>query len=263
MQTEKQLIVKGITAGYKNKTILSKLNTPSFSVGKLTVLTGPNAAGKSTLLRVLAGLLKADGEILFNGENMLNMTPKKRAEILSFMPQSVPTDIQLSVIEAVISALKASPLDATSSQNNEGVVHRAMAILKRIGIDHLALENLSQLSGGQRQMASLARTMVRNPEILLLDEPTSALDLRHQIKVMKLARSFADDGRIVIMVLHDLNLALRWADEVLVMNKGQIISQGTPVQAITSQVIADIYGISARVEKCQRGLPHLIIDDEI
>src|SRR5690606_3632980 len=133
--------------------------------------------------------------------------------------------INLSVMEAVISALKASPLDAATGAN-EQLYKRAIAVLDRIGIPHLALEPLNQLSGGQRQMASLARSVVREPKVLLLDEPTSALDLRHQLKVMRLARSFAADGRIVVMVLHDLNLALRWADHVIVMDKGDIASHG-------------------------------------
>src|SRR5690606_11234250 len=98
--------------------------------------------------------------------------------------------------------------------------------------------------------------------MLLLDEPTSALDLRHQLKVMRLARSLAADGRIVVMVLHDLNLALRWADRVIVMDKGAVASQGSPTNAITPSVIASVYGIRARVERCSQGYPTLIVDDE-
>lgn len=255
------LHIDSLHAGYPGKPVIHDLTLPPFEMGHVTVLTGPNAAGKSTLLRAMAGLLKATGSIRHGERELLSMNARQRAELLCFMPQSVPTDINLSVIEAVISALKASPMDATSS-NNELAQTRAFSILERVGIGHLALEPLNQLSGGQRQMASLARTVVRDPQVLLLDEPTSALDLRHQVKVMKLARSFAADGRVVIIVLHDLNLALRWADRVVVMEKGKIASSGKPTDAITSDIIAKVYGVKVRVENCSAGLPHLVVEDE-
>lgn len=260
--TTPKLLISHLVAGYPSKPVLSDLTLPPFESGKVTVLTGPNAAGKSTLLRALAGLLTAKGSIVYDGHELLGMSPRKRASLVSFMPQSVPTDINLSVIEAVVSALKASPLDA-ASVGNDRVHDQALAALERVGISHLALEPLNQLSGGQRQMASLTRTIVRNPKILLLDEPTSALDLKHQVKVMKLARSFAADGRIVIMVLHDLNLALRWADQVIVMDRGNIAGFGKPPEAITSTIIAQVYGVRIRVEYCSAGLPNLIVDDEV
>lgn len=255
------LHIEELSTGYPGKPVINELSLPPFNTGEVTVLTGPNAAGKSTLLRAMAGLLKARGVIKHGAHDLLGMNARQRAELLSFMPQAVPTDINLSVIEAVISALKASPLDATSS-GHEWAQVRAFTVLERIGIPHLALEPLNQLSGGQRQMASLARTVVRDPKILLLDEPTSALDLRHQVKVMKLARSFASDGRVVIIVLHDLNLALRWADRVVVMDKGKIASAGKPTEAITSAIIANVYGVKVRVENCSEGRPHLVVEDE-
>lgn len=251
-----------MTAGYGHRPILDCLDVPPFEVGQVTVLTGPNAAGKSTLLRALAGLLHVEGSIKFSGSEMINMSARQRAGVVGFMPQHVPNDINLSVMEAVISALKASPFDSASGKN--GSLHsRALDVLERIGITHLALEQLSQLSGGQRQMASLARTVVRDPKILLLDEPTSALDLKHQVKVMKLARSFAMDGRIVVIVLHDLNLALRWADRVIVMDKGCIAGYGSPTESITAQTIANVYGVQVRIIDCPFGMPHMIVDDEI
>lgn len=257
-----KLDIKDLVVGYSGKPILNHLDIPSFEVGQVTVLTGPNAAGKSTLLRALAGLLKAKGSMNFNGTELVGMSPGQRAGIVSFMPQHVPNNINLSVMEAVISALKASPFDAASKKNT--TLHgRALEVLDRVGIAHLALEQLSQLSGGQRQMASLARTVVRDPKILLLDEPTSALDLKHQVKVMKLARSFAMDGRIVVIVLHDLNLALRWADRVLVMDKGKIAGAGKPTDSITAETIAKVYGVKVRIEDCSSGLPHMLVDDEI
>jgi len=260
--TSATLHIDKLVAGYPGKPVLEALTLPPFQTGEVTVLTGPNAAGKSTLLRAMAGLLRATGSIQFDNRELLSMNARTRAGLLSFMPQTVPTDINLSVIEAVISALKASPMDATSS-GNEWAQRRAFAILERVGIGHLALEPLHQLSGGQRQMASLARTVVRDPKILLLDEPTSALDLKHQVKVMKLARSFAADGRVVIIVLHDLNLALRWADRAVVMDKGKIASFGTPADAITPDVIARVYGVKVRVDNCSGGLPHLVVEDEV
>jgi len=256
------LRISDIHVGYPRKKVITGLTLPPLISGEVTVLTGPNAAGKSTLLRALAGLLRIKGSIRYEDQELTTLSAQKRATIVSFMPQSVPTDINLSVMEAVISALKASPLDAASS-SNEHLHQRAVAVLERIGISHLALEPLSQLSGGQRQLASLARSVVREPNVLLLDEPTSALDLRHQLKVMRLARSFAQDGRIVVMVLHDLNLALRWADQAIVMDKGALVSQGQPTAAITPAVVEQVYGVRVRVENCSLGLPNLIVDGEL
>ncbi len=256
------LQITQLHTGYPGKPIIAGLTLPPLLSGEVTVLTGPNAAGKSTLLRAIAGLLRVKGNVSYEQQELSAMSPQKRAEVVSFMPQSVPNDINLSVMEAIISALKASPLDAATGAN-EQLHKRAIAVLERIGIPHLALEPLNQLSGGQRQMASLARSVVREPKVLLLDEPTSALDLRHQLKVMRLAQSFAADGRIVVMVLHDLNLALRWAHRVIVMDEGKLVSHGHPTDAITPEVIAQVYGVQIRVERCTLGLPNLIVDREL
>jgi iron complex transport system ATP-binding protein len=110
-------------------------------------------------------------------------------------------------------------------------------------------------------MASLARTLVRNPAILLLDEPTSALDLRHQVQVMQLARSFAQEGKIVIMVLHDLNLALRWGDKVVLFDQGQVVSHGTPALALDPDNIEKVYGVQIRIESCSANIPYMVVDD--
>ena len=262
-----KLHITDVHVGYPGKKVINGLSLPPLVSGEVTVLSGPNGAGKSTLLRAMAGLLRMTGSLRYkeqerNEEHELTtLSIQQRAKLVSFMPQAVPTDINLSVVEAVISALKASPLDAANT-GNSGLYQRAYAVLERVGIAHLALQPLSQLSGGQRQLASLARSIVREPKMLLLDEPTSALDLRHQLKVMRLARSLAADGRIVVMVLHDLNLALRWSDRVIVMAKGAMASQGTPTEAITPDVIASVYGIQTRVEQCSQGYPHLIVDGE-
>ena len=256
-----KLHITDVHVGYPGKKVINGLTLPPLVNGEVTVLAGPNGAGKSTLLRAMAGLLRMTGSIRYDEQELTTLSIRQRATFVSFMPQAVPTDINLSVAEAVISALKASPLDAAGSDNQDRY-QRAFAALERTGIAHLALSPLNQLSGGQRQLASLARSIVRDPKVLLLDEPTSALDLRHQLKVMQLARSLAADGRIVVMVLHDLNLALRWADRVIMMDQGTIVSHGTPTEAITPAVIQQVYGVRIRVERCSQGYPNLIVDGE-
>ena len=254
-----QLNVNNITAGYGKRVIINDLSLPPLQTGTVTALVGPNAAGKSTLLRAMSGLLPASGSMMLNDFDLMKMSLTERASHLTFMPQSIPQDVSLSVIEAVISALKASPLDGVSIKNSE-IYERAFKTLDRIGISHLALSPLNQLSGGQRQMASLARSVVREPKVLLLDEPTSALDLRHQVQVMELTRSLAREGRIVVVVLHDLNLAMRWADQIIVMQKGAITSSGKPEEAITPKIVRDVYQVNVRVERCSQGNPQVVID---
>src|SRR5690606_25672162 len=127
------LQVSDIHTGYPKKKVIDGLTLPPLVSGEVTVLTGPNAAGKSTLLRAIAGLLHARGSVRYEEQHLTRLSPQQRASYVSFMPQSVPTDINLSVIEAVISASKASPLDAAATSNGH-FQHRAIAVLERIGI---------------------------------------------------------------------------------------------------------------------------------
>src|SRR5699024_5231669 len=127
-------------------------------------------------------------------------------------------------------------------------------ILDAVGMKALAMEPLGRLSGGQRQLVSLAQALVRKPRVLLLDEPISALDLRHQWSVMQLVRQLVDDkGLIVIAVLHDLQIAARWSDSVMVLKDGRLAASGKPTEAITPEVLADVYGVDATVEHREAG----------
>lgn len=131
-------------------------------------------------------------------------------------------------------------------------------------IGHLALSAIDELSGGQRQLVSLAQAIVRRPRILLLDEPTSALDPRHQIDVMEAIReSGAVDQVIVLVVLHDLNLALRWADGVVLLAEGTVMAAGAPEEAVTAETLAAAYHVAARIERYSRGQLHVLFDEKI
>jgi len=128
-------------------------------------------------------------------------------------------------------------------------------------IEDLASRHLTELSGGQRQLVSLAQALVRSPRVLLLDEPTSALDLQRQVEVLELLRALArGKGLCVVIAIHDLNQALRFADQVAVLGGGRIVASGAPVEVLTPALLREVYGVEARLERCSRGVPFLAVD---
>lgn len=253
------LKVSNLSAGYGPRTVLHGLDLSPLRDGSVTALVGPNGAGKSTLLRVLAGLLPGHGSVRLGDRELLRLSPRTRAADVGFMPQTLPQRVALTVLEGVIAALRASPVRDAGTGGLDAP-RRAMETLERMGIGELAHEPLDHLSGGQRQLASLAQAIVRDPSVLLLDEPTSALDLRHQVIVVDLVRRFAASGRIVIVVVHDLSLAARWAAHVVVVHRGRVHAAGPPAEALKPDVLADVYGVDARVERCSRGTLQIMVD---
>lgn len=256
------LVVTGLSAGYPRRPVLRNLTLPTLTAGSTVALVGPNGAGKSTLLRALAGLVPATGSIRLDGSELVHARLRDRARKIAFMPQSLPERVALTVLEGVMSAIHASPLGHPGLDAPPDVQHQAIAALERVGVADLALEPLDRLSGGQRQLASLAQAIARAPRLLLLDEPTSALDLRHQVTVMSLVRELAaeGDGRVVVVVVHDLNLAIRWADTVVVLDGGAVRASGPIEEAVSPEVLRDVYGVDARVERCSRGRLHVMVD---
>ncbi len=258
-QAVQRLSVTGISAGYGRRPVLRDLTVPPIAAGHITALVGPNGAGKSTLLRVLAGLLPASGSVTLGDRELNGASIDAHAAHVSFMPQLQPQRVALTVLESVLAALKATPFGGRTIDTAEART-RAVAVLERVGIADLALEPLGHLSGGQRQLASLAQAIVREPDVLLLDEPTSALDLGHQAAVMGLVDALAHEGRIVVAVVHDLALAARWSGHVIVMHRGALDTAGPPGDAITPAMLARVYGVRARVEPCSRGTLQVIVD---
>lgn len=253
------LHIERLSAGYPRRRVLDRLTLAPLPAGRITALVGPNAAGKSTLMLALAGLIKATGTVRLGAESLLDMSPTGRAELVTFMPQQVPQSVALTALEAVMASLKAVPVAGLAMHGSEIRAH-ALAALERLSIGHIAMEQLNRLSGGQRQLVSLAQAIIRDPRVLLLDEPTSALDLRHQTLVMSLVQELAREGKVVVIVLHDLNLAARWADHIVVLRGGEAAAEGDPETALTSAVLADVYGVDARVERSSTG--HLQISVE-
>jgi iron complex transport system ATP-binding protein len=242
------LRVRNLTVGYKRSTVLHGIDLPDITPGQVVALVGPNGAGKSTLLRSLAGLLSATGEIRLGELDLLRCNRRERAAVLGFMPQTLPDGIALSVLETLLGALRGGDSLAQVGSAREQQ-NKACAVLEQLGILHLALLPLDSLSGGQRQMVSLAQAVIRQPRLLLLDEPTSALDLRYQ--------------NDVVVVLHDLGLAARWADRIMVLERGRLNAAGTPEQTLTPTMLEQVYRVQARVERCSQGRVQIHVDGSV
>lgn len=254
------LHIKDITVGYPRKPhVLLHLQPQPFEAGKVHAVIGPNAAGKTTLLRSIAGLIPAHGEVLFGEENILKASLRKRSSLIGYMPQHLPLDVDLIVAEALIGALKASPFDQINIKLSDAK-DKAFETLEEMNLMDLALEPINQLSGGQRQMVSFAQAVIRQPSVLLLDEPTSALDLQHQAAVMKLVKDYAAKGNIVMMVLHDINLASRHSDKIMLMHKGKIAAQGEARQVLTPQLLKSVYNVDTIIETFHNGVLQISVN---
>lgn len=254
------LQIHGLSTGYRKRPIINNISLPTLTAGGVYSLIGPNAAGKSTLMRALAGLQPAQGSVKLDGYELIKRPLADWAQRVTYMPQTLPQGVSLNVLESVISALRASPME--EAMNSNAIQQHALSVLERVGIVELALRNLGHLSGGQRQLVSLAQVLARNPKVLLLDEPISALDLKHQFRVMRLVHELSRERQmIVVAVLHDLNVAARWSDGIVMLAQGEVVATGTPAQAITPSTLAKVYGVQARVGHCEQGQMQVMIDD--
>lgn len=250
------LCLADIYAGYRSRQILKGVTIPEIHPGQILALTGPNAAGKSTLLKAIAGFLPVRGKITLGTTDIAALKPHQRAGKISYMPQSLPKGVRLNVFESVMSALRVANKYATLN-NRASLETQAAAIIEKLNLGSIALSNIDTLSGGQRQMTALAQALVGSPSVLLLDEPSSALDLRHQDEFMRTIRHVAASGTIVIVVLHELAMAAKIADRVAVLDKGRIVVEGAPQTAFRPAILADVWGIEADVSINLRGALHI------
>ena len=229
-----------VTVGYGQEPVLTDLSLELLP-GQITVLVGPNGCGKSTLLRVAARQLAPEwGAVYLDEENVSGLTPKEFARRVALLPQSrsVP---EISVKSLVLHGR--FPYLGYPRRYSVKDRQTAQKAMERTGISHLEHSMVSQLSGGQRQKAYLAMAVAQDTTYLLLDEPTTYLDINHQLELLSLAEDLAREGKGVVMVLHDLNLALACGDRVVVMDQGVIVQTGTPEQIYESGVLNRVFHV--------------------
>lgn len=247
-----------VTVGYGQRTIIRDLSA-TFPAGKVTTIVGPNGCGKSTLLRAMSGLLNLDtGTVSVDGQNISDMNRKDVARILGMLPQSPVAPEGLLVSDLV--ARGRHPHQAWFRQWSSTDEDAVFEALKQTGSADLASRTLDELSGGQRQRVWISMVLAQNTDILFLDEPTTYLDLATSVDILELVDSLRQElGRTVVMVLHDLNLAVRYSDYLVVMKEGQVIASGAPAEIITAELLQDAFDLRARViEDPETGDPLIV-----
>ncbi len=243
-----RLVAEDLTLGYGGRPIVERLSL-TVEPGLVTTIIGPNGCGKSTLLRALGRLLRPQsGRVLLDGKAVSSMKSRDVARLLGVLPQTPVAPEGLTVADLV--ARGRHPHQSWLRQWSPDDETEVAAALERTGIAELAGRTLDELSGGQRQRAWISMALAQGTDVLLLDEPTTYLDLAHSLEVLDLIDVLrAELGRTVVMVLHDLNMAIRYSDRLVVMHDGRIVAQGSPMDIIDADLLARVFGLRAQVHE--------------
>lgn len=244
--TDARLRAEGVRLAYDGRVVVEELSL-AIPDGRITAIVGPNACGKSTLLRALSRLLRPQsGAVVLDGEQIHRLATKEVARRLGLLPQSPIAPEGILVGDLV--ARGRTPHQKLFQQWSDTDESAVFDALEATGTTDLADRAVDELSGGQRQRVWIAMAIAQQTELLLLDEPTTFLDIAHQIEVLDLtARLNRDENRTVVVVLHDLNLACRYAHHVVAMREGVIVAAGDPAEVITAETVAAVFGLDCLV----------------
>jgi iron complex transport system ATP-binding protein len=243
-----------LTYGYSSAPVFENISV-DFSKN-LNVIIGPNAAGKSTLLKCLFGLLKAQGNIAWKGKDILRMPHDERADIMAYLPQDDIPPTSLTVFETVLLgrlfSLKWKVVDADRE--------KVYSTLESLHIETLAERCVAELSGGQRKLVSIAQTLIRDPDIILMDEPVNSLDMQKQIELFDIIHQIINVKNIMfVIVMHDINLSSKHADQLTILDGGgNIFASGKPQDIVTRKMLRDVYSVEADITHDKNGIPVVI-----
>lgn len=231
----------GLDVGYRNRTVLHNVSL-SVSRGEVLVLLGPNGSGKTTLFRTLMGLLRpAAGSVCLSGKPLDDWSRNDVAHQIGYVPQSQPAILAYSMIDVVLMG-RASRIGlfGAPSRHDHAV---AWACLERLGIAHLAHRRQTEVSGGERQLALIARALAQEPAMLVMDEPTASLDFGNQIRMLACIRSLREAGMAILMTTHQPEHALRVADRLALLRQGHLEGPGSVAELATAASLASLYGV--------------------
>ncbi|MDR2258621.1 MAG: ABC transporter ATP-binding protein [Treponema sp.] len=253
------LEVRDLRFSYPGRPVLEGLSL-SLTAGEFAGFLGPNGSGKSTFLKALLGFLKPGGGkvVFYNKEPADEVSPKALCRLAAFVPQNPRVNGSFSAGELALMGRLPHLANRWAGYSREDR-RKAEAAMRSLGIGGLAGRKADSLSGGELQKVILARCLAQEGDIFLLDEATSNLDLNHSIEIMEILREkTAAEGKIVLAVLHDINLASQYCDKIYLLKEGRLRYQGSPAEVLTEAAVEDIYGIKAAVRKDESGRPYIL-----
>jgi iron complex transport system ATP-binding protein len=256
------LEAEGLTFGYPGRPVFRDV-TFALGAGELVALAGPNGAGKSTLLRVLLGLhAPLAGRVALGGVALASLRRREIARRVALLPQESPSDLPLAVREII--SLGRLPHLRRFEPEGPADLAAVEAALAATDTAELAERPMTELSGGERHRVHLARALAQGAPVLLLDEPTAGLDLVHQLEALELLRATVDEaaeaggGRGAIVAMHDLSLAARWCDRILLLADGALQADAPPAAVLTPETLARVFGVRAEVRADETGRPFVV-----
>ena len=247
------ITIKDLTFSYNSHKILDDLNVVVENSEVLS-LVGPNGSGKTTLIKCIDRILKPRGSILLDGLELERMSRQEVARQIGYVPQSSSTPLATTVFDTVLMGRRPH----IGWRVTDSDLDKVAEVLEKLHLEDLAMRDFAQLSGGQKQKVLIARALAQEPAVLLLDEPTSNLDMRHQLEVMEIVRDLVHEKKIAaVMAIHDLNLASRFSDKLVMLKNGQVYAAGEPKALLNEENIGKVYGIEAVIMNAL-GRPYIV-----
>ena len=247
-KTNEILSIRNLKCGYQNKIIVNDINL-TINKGEMIGIIGPNGSGKTTLLRAISGIIKpSSGNIFIKNKNSKDLSQNEIARTIAVVKQTIEP-ISISIYDFILMGRIPyySKFQFFETHNDREVVEK---YIKLTGIEYLKSKMMDEISGGERQLAQIAKALSQETDIILLDEPISSLDIAHQIKILDLIKKFNRELNLtVIIVLHDLNMASEYCDRLFLINNGKLHIEGTPEKILNYKIIEDVYGTGVLVEK--------------
>ncbi|MCW4009844.1 MAG: ABC transporter ATP-binding protein [Candidatus Bathyarchaeota archaeon] len=250
-----KLVIDNLSFNYASFAVLKDINI-KVDVGEVLSIVGPNGSGKSTLLKCINRILKPQRDtILIDGRCTTKISIKEMSKLMGYVPQSSISTFPFTVFDIVLMGRRPY-INWNLSENDSRI---AAEMLDFLGIGSLAMRHFNELSGGEQQKVVIARALAQQPQILLFDEPTSSLDIKHQLEILCILKSLAQNlSCSVVVSIHDLNLASRFSDTMVMLKKGRIFAVGSPEEVLTEENIAAVYDIKCKVTHSLLDKPQVV-----